>query len=131
VRGVVALAAVSDLAACAEQDLGRGAAVKLMGGGPERHPGRYAQTDPARLVPAPVPVRLVHGELDDVVPCAMSLDYAARAARVGGDVACDALPGFGHFEVIDPLSGAWPRVLSAFRSLAIPPGLPASGLRDT
>jgi acetyl esterase/lipase len=131
VRGVVALAAVSDLAAGAERDLGRGAAVKLMDGGPERHPGRYAQADPARLVPAPVPVRLVHGELDDVVPCAMSLDYAARAARAGWEVACDALPGFGHFEVIDPLTGAWPHVLSAFHSLVMPPGPSASGLRDT
>jgi acetyl esterase/lipase len=131
VRGVVALGAVSDLAACAEQDLGGGAAALLMDGGPDRHPGRYAQADPARLVPAPVPVRLVHGELDDVVPCAMSLDYAARAAGVGADVVCDALPGFGHFEVIDPLSGGWPRVLSAFHSLAMPPGPSAPGLRDT
>lgn len=130
VRGVVALAAVSDLAAGAEQDLGRGAATLLMGGGPERHPGRYAQADPAGLLPVPAPVRLVHGELDDIVPCAMSLDYAERAARAGGDVACDALPGYGHFEVIDPLSGAWPRVLAAFRSLAMPPGSPASGLQD-
>lgn len=130
VRGVVALAAVSELAACAEQDLGRGAAASLMGGGPARHPGRYAQADPARLVPAPVPVRLVHGELDDVVPCAMSMDYAKRAAQAGGDVACDVLSGCGHFEVIDPLSGAWPRVLSAFHSLARPPGPSASGLQD-
>jgi hypothetical protein len=101
-----------------------------MGGGPARHPGRYAQADPAGLVPAPVPVRLVHGELDDIVPCAMSVDYAERAARVGGDVGCDALPGCGHFEVIDPLSGAWPRVLSAFQSLAMPSGPSASGLQD-
>jgi acetyl esterase/lipase len=130
VRGVVALASVSDLATCAEQDLGRGAAVLLMGGGPERYPGRYAQADPARLLPVPVPVRLVHGELDDVVPCGMSLEYAEQAARAGSDVACDVLPGCGHFEVIDPLSGAWPRVLSAFRSLILPSGPPASVLRD-
>jgi len=130
VRGVVALAAVSDLAACAEQDLGRGAAVLLMGGAPERYPGRYAQADPARLLPVPARVRLVHGELDDVVPCGMSLEYAERAARAGCDVACDVLPGCGHFEVIDPLSGAWPRVLSAFRSLIQPSGPPASVLRD-
>ena len=130
VGGVVALAAVSDLAACAEQDLGRGAAALLMGGGPDRYPGRYAQADPARLVPAAAPVRLVHGELDDVVPSAMSREYAERAAIAGGDVACDVLPGTGHFEVIDPLSGAWSRVLAAFRSLSRPPGPPGSGLPD-
>jgi acetyl esterase/lipase len=124
VRGVVGLAAVSDLAACHERDLGSGAAALLMGGGPDRYPGRYALVDPARLLPVGVPVRLVHGDLDDVVPCAMSLDYADRAARANGDVACDALPGRGHFDVIDPLSGAWPRVLAAFCALIPPPGQP-------
>jgi acetyl esterase/lipase len=130
VRGVVALAAVSKLAACHEQDLGRGAAASLMGGGPDRYPDRYVLADPARMIPVPAPVRLVHGELDDVVPCAMSLDYAARAASAGGDVACDALPGCGHFEVIDPMSGAWPHVLAAFLSLVQPAGPPASGRGD-
>jgi len=93
VRGVVALAAVSDLVNCAEQNLGGGAAVLLMDGGPDRFPGRYAHADPAQLLPVPAPVRLVHGELDDVVPCAMSLEYAKWADHAGGDVACDVLPG--------------------------------------
>lgn len=120
VRGVVALAAVSDLGGCDEQNLGRGAASLLMGGGRDRYPGRYALADPARLVPLTAPVRLVHGALDDVVPCQLSLDYAALAGRAGGDVACEVLPGCGHFEVIDPLSGAWPHVLAALRALIAP-----------
>jgi dipeptidyl aminopeptidase/acylaminoacyl peptidase len=122
IRGVVALAAVSDLAACDEQDLGRGAAALLMGGGSDSQPDRYALADPARLIPLSTRVRLVHGELDDVVPCGMSLDYTARAVRAGGDVECDVLPACGHFEVIDPLSGAWPQVMAAFRGLVAPPG---------
>jgi acetyl esterase/lipase len=130
VRGVVALAAVTELAACHEQGLGGGAAALLMGGGPDHYPGRYGLADPVRHVPVPAPVRLVHGELDDVVPCAMSLDYAERATRAGGDVVCDALPECGHFEVIDPLSGAWPCVLAAFSSVIRPPAPPASGLLD-
>jgi acetyl esterase/lipase len=124
VRGVVPLSAVSDLVACADQDLGRGAAGLLMGGGPDRYPGRYAVADPARLVPLTVPVRLVHGADDEVVPCQMSADYAALAARAGGDVTCDVLPGCGHFEVIDPLSGAWPHVLAALHGLIAPGGEP-------
>ncbi len=120
VRGVLGLAAVSDLAGCDERNLGRGAARQLMGGGRHRHPDRYAQADPARLVPAAAPVRLVHGALDDVVPCQLSLDYAAVAGRAGGDVACEVLPGCGHFEVIDPLSGAWAHVLAALRALSTP-----------
>jgi acetyl esterase/lipase len=124
VRGVVALAAVSDLAACDARGLGGGAARLLMGGGPDRYPDRYALADPARLVPLNAPVRLVHGADDDVVPCQLSVDYAALAARAGGQAACSVLPGFGHFEVIDPLTGAWPHVLAALQALTGQAGEP-------
>jgi acetyl esterase/lipase len=117
VRGVVALAAVSDLAGCAQQNLGGGAAQALMGGGPSEWPERYAEADPSRLLPVPGAVRLVHGEQDGIVPCSMSSGYAERAAGTGGDVACVVLPGVGHFEVIDPRSGAWDAVLGATREV--------------
>jgi acetyl esterase/lipase len=117
VGGVVALAAVSDLTGCAEQDLGGGAATALMGGGPGEWPDRYALADPALLVPGAAAVRLVHGEIDDIVPWRMSVGYAERAVGVGGDARCELLPGCGHFEVIDPLSGAWPQVMRAFREV--------------
>jgi acetyl esterase/lipase len=116
--GVVALAAVSDLAACYRQRLGNGAVTDLLGGGPDTRPDRYAMTDPAGLIPAGVPVRMVHGRQDDVVPIEMSLGYAARARAAGDDVACAELRGAGHFEVIDPLSGAWGYVVAAFRELS-------------
>jgi pimeloyl-ACP methyl ester carboxylesterase len=118
----VGLAAVSDLTGCARQRLGRGAAQALMGGGPRRYPERYAVADPARLLPVPVPVRLVHGADDDVVPSEMSVGFAREAAAAGGGdaVRCDVLRGCGHFELIDPLSAAWPAVLGAFRAMAAP-----------
>jgi len=122
VSGVVGLAAVSDLTSCARQRLGRGAAQALMGGGPRRYPERYEAADPARLLPVPVPVGLVHGADDGVVPSQMSLDFAraaaAAAAAVGGAVSCEVLPRCGHFELIDPLSAAWPAVLGAFAAAA-------------
>jgi acetyl esterase/lipase len=120
VAGVVGLAAVSDLTACAREDLGRGAAQALMGGGPDRWPDRYAQADPARLLPGPAPVRLVHGENDSIVPSQMSAAFARQAAAAGGLASCDLLPGCGHFEVIDPQSAAWPAVLAAFQAAAAP-----------
>lgn len=117
---VVALAAVCDLVACQEQQLGQRAADALMGGGPQRLPDRYAAADPAGLLPIGVPVRLVHGSADDRVPHEMSVDYAARA-RAAGDLGteCTLLPGAGHFDVIDPLSDAWGTVESAFRSACL------------
>jgi hypothetical protein len=63
-------------------------------------------------------VRLVHGTDDDRVPCQMSRDYAAHAAAAGDDVVLDELAGRGHFELIDPLSPAWPAVLGAFKAVA-------------
>jgi acetyl esterase/lipase len=119
-RGVVALAAVSDMTACHALRLGQGAARALLGGGPGQHPDRYRLADPMRLLPVGCPVRLVHGSADDRVPCGMSRDYLARARAAGDDAALDELPGAGHFDVIDPLSESWPRVLAAFAGLARP-----------
>ncbi len=120
VRGVLALAAVTDLAECDARGLGGGAVRLLMGGGPDRYPARYALADPARLVPLSALARLVHGADDEVVPCQLSTDYAALAASAGGEAVCSVLPGYGHFEVIDPLTGAWPHVLAALRALIGP-----------
>lgn len=120
--GVVGLAPVSDLAACHEARLDDDAAGDLIGGPPGRYPERWAQADPARLLPLGVPVRIVHGTGDDRVPCAMSRGYAARARAAGDDVTMDELPGCGHFELIDPQSAAWPAVLAAFLAVAPVPG---------
>jgi acetyl esterase/lipase len=116
-RGVVALAAVSDLILAHRQGLGNDAVAALMGGGPDARPRRFDLADPAGLLPVGTPVRLVHGQDDDIVPCNMSLDYAARARAAGDDAACAALPGVEHFALIDPLSRAWPEVAGAFQAL--------------
>ena len=117
-RGVVALAAVSDLAASYRKALGQQAAGALMGGRPEQFTdGRYREADPSRLLPAGGPVWLLHGLADDRVPYLMSLDYARWARAAGARAAeatCVLLPGAGHFEVIDPLSREWPQVVEAF-----------------
>ena len=117
-RAVVALAPVSDLAACHTQWLDDGAADDLIGGSPDRYPDRYAQADPATLIPLSTPVHIVHGSHDDRVPASMSCDYTVRATAAGDTVVLDELPGCGHFELIDPLSPAWPAVLAVFQAVA-------------
>ena len=118
IRAVLALAAVSDLAACYDEGLGGGAAAALIGGSPARYPDRYAQAAPAALVPIGVPIALVHGSRDDRVPAGMSRSFAARARAAGDTVASQELPGFDHFDLIDPRSAAWPNVLGAFQAAA-------------
>ncbi|MGN6792860.1 MAG: alpha/beta hydrolase family protein [Streptosporangiaceae bacterium] len=117
-RGVVALAAVSDLVGSHRKALGQQATRALMGGGPaEVTDNRYWEADPSRLLPAGGHVWLLHGMADDRVPYLMSLDYARWARAAGARAAeatCVLLPGAGHFEVIDPLSQEWPQVVDAF-----------------
>lgn len=110
-RHVVSLAGCSSLRLCAEWDLGAGAARNLMGGMPDEVPERYAVADPAALPPPSVPVTLVHGTGDDRVPVSMS-----RAFRAGRLV---EIPGAGHFDLIEPQSLAWPRVLSVLAGTSI------------
>ncbi len=116
--GVVALGGCVDLATSARLDLGDGATQRLMGGGPDEVPDRYATADPAQLLPARVPVVLVHGTADDRVPVEISHSYAALAAGSTRPVTVEELPGVGHYELIDPRDPAFARVLHAVASLA-------------
>jgi acetyl esterase/lipase len=117
-RGVVALAPVADLGEGYRLRLDGGAVARLLGGGPEDVPDRYAAADPARLLPPPVPVVVVHGDRDEQVPVGIGRDYVAAARRAGGDARLVELAGVEHFALIDPLSPAWPAVLAAFADLS-------------
>ena len=111
--GVLSLAGVSDLVRADALGLGSGAASALLQGRPTEQPDRYAAADPVGLLPLGVPTALVHGAMDDVVPVALSQDYARRAEASGDPVHFVELPDVGHYELIDPLSSAWSAVLSA------------------
>lgn len=106
----VGQAPVADLVA--GQDLGDGAVRDLLGGSPEDVPDRYATADPAQLVGHGVPVLLVHGEDDQVVPLDQSRRYASAAEVAGDEVDLVALPG-DHFAVVDPTDPLWQTVLDA------------------
>jgi acetyl esterase/lipase len=93
---IVGQAAVSDLVAGSRLGLGGGVVDKFAG-------EALAEASPIGRAPLPVPVLLVHGTEDDMVPVSMSRDFAAR----GGDVTLSIREGEGHMEHIDPASGAW------------------------
>ena len=120
-RGAVALGGCVDLSLTAWLGLGDGAAAMLMGGGPEEVPERYREADPT-LLPVPViPVHLVHGEDDDVVPLTVSQSYERACAARGREVPLTAIPGCDHFGVIDPEDPAFSRVLEVVHGLAAAP----------
>lgn len=104
VTGVVGLGAVTDLVAAERENLGDGAVRALLGDVAADHP----DLDPARQE-LTVPVVLVHGARDEVVPPTQAVSFAEGRRQVTLDVVPDA----GHFAVVDPRSPAWPRVLAA------------------
>ncbi|MFC9435363.1 alpha/beta hydrolase family protein [Nocardia sp. NPDC057030] len=107
---VIALAPVADLARASRLGLGAGAVTAWMGGTPEQHPSRYADLDPQLQLPPDRPdVLLVHGADDQTVPVALSQDSPAEAL---------VLPHAHHFDLIDPESEKWPRMLELVRSAA-------------
>jgi acetyl esterase/lipase len=111
VRGVVALAAISDLGTFARGAADCNAAVRpLLGGSPGEVPERYRQASPIERLPLRVPVRLVHGAADPHVPIEQSRAFAAQARAAGDDVELVEIPAAAHFDLIAPWSPAWSTV---------------------
>jgi acetyl esterase/lipase len=109
-QGVISLAGVCDLREAWTRRLSHGVVRDLLGGTPEQVPERYDAASPAALLPLGVRQWLIHGTADRNVPYALSAEYARRAAGARDAVDLVALPGMGHFDVVDPTSVAWPAV---------------------
>lgn len=100
-RGVVALAGITDLAAYISPS-GCGAAVPgLLGGLPDEHPERLRRASPIAMVPFGVPVVLVTAEHDAIVPAEQAAVLVAAGAAAGDRVELREVPGAGHFELVD------------------------------
>ncbi len=114
VTAAVSQAGVLDLAAGHDDDLGDGAVGAFVGSAPG--PG-YAEVDPRRQLPLDVPVRCIHGTVDDIVPISQSRDYVDAAVAAGADATLTEVDGGDHFVVIDPASEAWARTLALLDDL--------------
>ena len=114
VRGCLALAPVADLREADRLDLDGGAVRAFLGKPAHARP----DLDPMRLPIPSVPVTVVHGDADSLVPADLARRYCARSGS-----RLVELPGTGHFEVIDPLSTAWPVILTELTTLGRPPGI--------
>jgi acetyl esterase/lipase len=108
-QGAVALAPAADLKLAHALQLGDGAVQRFLGANPALRP----DVDPMHLPAPKVAVSIVQGSLDEVVPPTVPQSYCAAfpATRLV------QLADSGHFAVIDPLSSAWPVVLSELRRL--------------
>ena len=105
-RGVVPLAAVSDLRRAWSLQLGGGVVKQFLGGSPEQEPQRYASTSPMELLPIAAPQRMIHGTADQIVP----FDMSERFVKKSQNAKLIPLKGAGHFELIDPRAREWETV---------------------
>jgi pimeloyl-ACP methyl ester carboxylesterase len=106
---VVALAPAASLAMAESLGLGDGAAAAFLGkGASERR-----DIDPLELPSPTVPVTIVHGTEDAIVPLSVSEAYATKH----GATKLVKVPDAGHFALIDPRTNAWAAVLSEIRKL--------------
>jgi dipeptidyl aminopeptidase/acylaminoacyl peptidase len=98
------------------QPSGTPASELLIGGPPAEFPERYELASPAERPPygPDLPVLLVHGDVDTIVPVAFSRAFQAERAELGDDVRLVEYPGVGHFELIDPAHDAWRRTAVDF-----------------
>ena len=89
----------------------RGEVLALMGGPPGEYPERYKAGDPAELLPFNVPQALVQGTEDDQIPPGLPGRWADRARRLGESVRVEMIAGADHFDLVDPESKYWGRVM--------------------
>jgi acetyl esterase/lipase len=79
----------------------------LMGCEPRDDPDRWAECDPLQLLPARVPLLLVHGADDATIPVERTREYTEAARAAGDEVEmAEPQPG-GHRSHVDPRSPAW------------------------
>lgn len=109
VKGVISLAGVVDLQRAYALHLSNDAVVEFLGGTPPEVADHYREADPMVLT---IKTRqwLGHGAEDDVVPPAFSRDYVSAKRKAKEDAQLKEIAGAGHFDVVDPRSGAWKEV---------------------
>jgi acetyl esterase/lipase len=116
VTGVIAQGGVLALADCARDRLGGGAAIALMGGGPDELPEAYRLADPMALLPSPAGIRCLHSRHDQRVPYSYAERYVAAAVAAGGRASL--VETFGdHFTLIDPATPDWSVAVAALPEL--------------
>lgn len=118
VHGVVSLAGITDLQRYGEGPRDCNAAVaRLIGGRRDEFPQRYIDGNPAALLPLGVPIRLVQGALDPIVPIDQAFGFAEAARARGDDARVVLIEGAGHFDLTAPPTEAWPSVRQAIIDL--------------
>jgi len=110
----ISLAGVLDLYRAFDLHLSNNAVVEFLGGTPQQVPEHYREASPTSL---PITARqvVIVGSADDVVPPQISRDYVAQKRAASEDVQLLEIPQADHFDLIDPRSSAFTKVLETVK----------------
>jgi acetyl esterase/lipase len=117
---VVAVAApgnIEPLRAVADGFCGEGVFDAVVGLPADTRPDVFADTSPHRLLPFGMPVRLIDGSDDEVIPPPLMQIFEAQARAAGDDVALELVPGADHIDVITAGEPGWAAVRKTALSL--------------
>jgi acetyl esterase/lipase len=79
--------------------------------------GSRADANPRRRIPLGVRQIFVHGTDDDQVPYRLAPAFVEAARAAGDDADLVTLDGAGHFDMIDPQSTHWPRLVQTVKEI--------------
>lgn len=102
-KSVIALAPVSDLGAGEALHLDEGAIESFLGAPASER----SDLDPMHITTLGNQISIIHGDKDMRVPIDLSISYVAAKKSQNEKIHFIALPGIGHFELIDPRHAVW------------------------
>jgi acetyl esterase/lipase len=116
-KGVLSLAGVDDLRRALIEGVCDDMAAQLLGGAPDEVGERYEEASPAGLLPLGIPIALVSGALDPIVPLGFGRELERKARALGDAITLNVVEDAGHFELIAPWSSAFEIVLRSLSKL--------------
>jgi acetyl esterase/lipase len=116
VAGVISQAGLVDLVGAGGDAIGKPVA-DFLGATPGENPARYKLASPYERLPLRVPVTLLHGTADHVMPIGQSSRFVTAARDAGDRAELVRLPRVGHFELIDPGDESWQICLQKLHAL--------------
>jgi acetyl esterase/lipase len=112
VKGVIALAPVTDLIRSEEMDLDEGAVSDFLGAPAKLRP----DLSPIELPSLKTKVRVIHGSADIRVPVQFSREYVSKMDTNSTNLL--ELENTGHFELIDPRSDVFSQICRELTALS-------------
>lgn len=113
IKAVIAIAPVTDLVKTEELGLGDNATKEWL---PESAIN-YPDLNPILSKSPSIPTIVIHGDSDLRVPMELSANFVESQRVLGADIKLVQIKDIGHFEIIDPTSSAFPKILSALAAL--------------